>query len=219
MTDYYKLSLELLRIILLENQYDFWANWITEDIENWKENQSTEHHLRAYGGMGSFNDIVIGNHDISGLWQGAIFGHLQSLAYGLANGEELSIILQRIGSASNQISGWRCRSCGASQLTTLDIERFIRDTTLPQIFIEFLQTDRLTDLLNIDAILSNLEIKEKRVFIEKHITEANIEISNNTNWLWTCPKCSSNETCAYRWILLEDNAKIIEASDNLPLIN
>lgn len=39
MADYYKQSLELLRSILLENQYNFWAKWMTEDIESWEENQ------------------------------------------------------------------------------------------------------------------------------------------------------------------------------------
>jgi hypothetical protein len=44
---------------LLDAVGDHWADWIGADIERWRSNRDTSHHLRAYGGMGSFNDIVI----------------------------------------------------------------------------------------------------------------------------------------------------------------
>lgn len=217
MTDYYKQSLELLRTILLENHYDFWANWLSEDIEKWDKNRDTEHHIRAYGGMGSFNDIVFGNQDIVGLWQGAVFGQLQSLAYSLAKGEKLNAIIERIGVNSSQISGWRCQNCATARLTNLDIERFLRDNTLPQVFIKLLNDNQLADIINIESIINNSQVQQKRVALEKLITETNIEISGDTNWLWNCPKCGSSETCTFRWNLLENNTKLIEASDNLPI--
>ena len=46
------------------------------DIEDWTRRQEVAHHLRAYGGMGSFNDLpsIRGNHDY-------IFGFLKSVCY------------------------------------------------------------------------------------------------------------------------------------------
>lgn len=217
MTDYYKQSLELLRTILLENQYDFWANWMAEDIENWEKTKSTEHHLRAYGGMGSFNDVVIGNQDSAGLWQGRVFGMLQSLAYGLASGNALEDILARITTTSTQISGWRCQDCGAARINTVDIERFVCTSILPQLFVNYLKDNRLTEVLDTHKFLSSEEVTNKRTAIEHLLGQSNIEIASDNNWLWTCPKCGSSRVCSYRWEILNNETKIVESADNLEI--
>lgn len=217
MTDYYKQSLELLRTILLENQYDFWANWMTEDIENWEKNKNTEHHLRAYGGMGSFNDVVIGNQDLASLWQGRLFGMLQSLAYGLANGEVLKDILARITTTSTQISGWQCQDCGAARINAIDIERFVCASILPQTFVNYLKDNRLAELLDINKLISSEEVSNKKTAIERLIRQSNIEIDSDNNWLWTCPKCGSSKVCSYRWEILNNETKIVESADNLEI--
>lgn len=217
MTDYYKQSLELLRTILLENQYDFWANWMTEDIENWEKNKNTEHHLRAYGGMGSFNDVVIGNQDLASLWQGRLFGMLQSLAYGLANGEVLKDILARITTTSTQISSWRCQDCGAARINAIDIERFVCASILPQTLVNYLKDNRLAELLDINKLISSEEVSNKKTAIERLIRQSNIEIDSDNNWLWTCPKCGSSKVCSYRWEILNNETKIVESADNLEI--
>ena len=217
MADNYKQSLELLRIILLENQFDFWANWLTEDIENWEKNKSTEHHLRAYGGMGSFNDVVIGNQDSTGLWQGRVFGMLQSLAYGLASGDALEDILAHINTTSNQISGWRCQDCGAARINAIDIERFVCASVLPQVFTNHLKDNRLAEILDTNKLISSEDVSDKKTAVERLIGQSNIEIASDNNWLWTCPKCGSSKVCSYRWEILNNETKIIEFDDNLEI--
>ena len=46
------------------------------DIQDWTQRREVAHHLRAYGGMGSFNDLpsMRGNHDY-------IFDFLKSVCY------------------------------------------------------------------------------------------------------------------------------------------
>ena len=217
MTDNYKQSLELLRTILLENQYDFWANWMAEDIKNWEDTKSTEHHLRAYGGMGSFNDVMIGNQDSTGLWQGRVFGMLQSLAYGLASGEVLEDILARINTSSTQIRGWRCQDCGAARINAIDIELFVCASILPQIFVNHLKDNKLAKILDTNKLLSSEEVSNKKTAVEKLIGQSNIEIASDNNWLWTCPKCGSAKVCSYRWDILNNETKIIESDDNLKI--
>lgn len=38
-----------------------------EDLKLWETTKSAEHHLHAYGGMGSFNDIAIGGNNREGI--------------------------------------------------------------------------------------------------------------------------------------------------------
>jgi hypothetical protein len=65
-----------------------WRSWIAQDIEEWESRKSASHHLSAYGGMGSFNDI--GFDDV---WLDTLFQDLKA-----------SVIILRITRARNQIS-------------------------------------------------------------------------------------------------------------------
>ena len=65
-TDIYTKALICLRSILQADHPEFknWINWLERDIQDWAQRRDAAHHLRAYGGMGSFNDLpnMRGNH-------------------------------------------------------------------------------------------------------------------------------------------------------------
>ena len=77
-TDIYTEALICLRSILLADHPGFqnWIDWLERDIQDWTQRQEVAHHLLAYGGTGSFNDLpsMRGNHDY-------IFGFLKSMCY------------------------------------------------------------------------------------------------------------------------------------------
>ena len=77
-TDIYAEALYCLHSILVTDHPEFqnWINWLERDIEDWTQRREVAHHLRAYGGMGSFNDLprMRGNHEY-------IFGFLKSVCY------------------------------------------------------------------------------------------------------------------------------------------
>ena len=77
-TDIYTEALTCLRSIVLADHPEFqnWIDWLERDIQDWNQRREVTHHLRAYGGMGSFNDLpsMRGNHDY-------IFDFLKSVCY------------------------------------------------------------------------------------------------------------------------------------------
>ena len=77
-TDIYTEALNCLHSILLADHPEFqnWIGWLERDIQDWNQHREVAHHLLAYGGMGSFNDLpsMRGNHD-------HIFGFLKSVCY------------------------------------------------------------------------------------------------------------------------------------------
>lgn len=77
-SDIYTEALTCLRSILLADHPEFqnWIDWLERDILDWNQQREVAHHLRAYGGMGSFNDLpsMRGNHDY-------IFDFLKSVCY------------------------------------------------------------------------------------------------------------------------------------------
>jgi hypothetical protein len=219
MTDYYKIALEVLSKILQEENYDHWAKWLQEDIKLWEINKSVEHHLRAYGGMGSFNDVVIGGNDNEGIWKSHVFGHLQTLAFSLAKGDSLASILEGISSRNNanEISGWRCRNCGDARMTDRDINLFIANYYIPKFFLEYVKEDRLKEVTNMVKLIDSEVVINKKTQLKSLIQQANITLNPDDNWLWTCPKCGSSAVCAYHWNVLEDGSKLIEGCNNLEI--
>jgi predicted RNA-binding Zn-ribbon protein involved in translation (DUF1610 family) len=219
MTDYYKTALEMLAQIMKEENYDNWVNWLQEDIGLWETNKSVEHHLHAYGGMGSFNDVVIGGNDNEGIWKGNVFGNLQTLTYSLAKGDSLESILEGISNRnnSNEISGWRCRNCGDARMTQRDINLFIANYFIPTFFVQFVQENRLKQVFDILKLIDSEEVMNKKGQIKALIQSANVMLNPDNNWLWNCPKCGSSEVCAYRWKVLEDGSKLVEGDDNLEI--
>ena len=219
MTDYYKTTLEVLSQILQEENYDHWAKWMQEDIKLWENNKSVEHHLRAYGGMGSFNDVNVGGNDKEGIWKNHIFGRLQTLAYSLAKGNSVESILKPISNQHHaiEISGWRCRNCGDARMTDRDINLFIAYYFIPKLFTEYVHKDKLQEVANITKLIDSEEVTVKKEQIKSLIKQANIILNPDDNWLWTCPKCGSSEVCAYRWNVLENGSKLVESDHNLDI--
>lgn len=69
---------------------DYWAQWIHSDIDQWRSANSTSHHLSAYGGMGTLNDVVIcrmNQHNVTELqepWVNILFDWLKAICHYLA---------------------------------------------------------------------------------------------------------------------------------------
>jgi hypothetical protein len=67
-----------------------WADWLREDIAAWRGSGDVSHHRGAYGGMGSFNDVVIcrGNrHHVSAEqepWANSLFEWLKAILFHLS---------------------------------------------------------------------------------------------------------------------------------------
>ncbi len=221
MTDYYKISLEMLIKLLKGEGYENWEKWLSEDVSLWETDKSTEHHLNAYGGMGSFNDIVLGSNDLRSVWKNKLFGIVQTLAYGFAKGNISTIPINETfyGYGSKEISGWRCRDCGEAKIKKRDIEIYISNTLLPKIFVAYINQDKLTEILDLEKVINLGIVLKKRTEIENIIQKSAIEVSDSAEWLWTCPKCQSKETCVYRWVLCDDGTKLFEANDNLKINN
>lgn len=67
-----------------------WANWLREDIAAWRGSGDVSHHRAAYGGMGSFNDVILcrqNKHHISAEqepWANSLFEWLKALLFHLS---------------------------------------------------------------------------------------------------------------------------------------
>lgn len=232
--DFYKLTLEAIFKLLNETGVQFWADWILEDLDNWENNKSVWHHLSAYGGMGSFNDVVIcveNNHKVTKqqeTWVNHLLMSLQSLAYYLAKYEtseiNVDIIKEKLKYNYSKIQGSRCLACGYSELSESDIDNFIAPKIISEVMIKALSEGRLIEFIDrvIDMNLPQIYIEREKIKII--IERSNINFTTLQRQMRPCPKCGSNDTAVYRWnktkrknILMEEVERLDPSEDNLPL--
>ncbi|WP_321515970.1 DUF6966 domain-containing protein [Marinifilum fragile] len=215
--------LKVLRILLEKSDNTHWANWITQDIEEWNRSKSTKHHLSAYGGMGSINDLWVGGNDIKGSWKNEIFDHSKSLAYALAQrkgmgGSEL------VGISPNRhravIQGWRCLECGYGEVSKVEIESYIANKFVPILLRQKIESGDVCKIVNISELTIEEQVVEHRRKVISAVEKSEIRLIERADkWMQPCPNCDSDNTAVYRWNFNEnsDLGEITPSSDNLKL--
>lgn len=219
MKDYYKISLEILHRILKDSGNDHWANWITKDINEWIDNKKVDHHLRAYGGMGSINDLAVGGADMIGVWKNRLFDIIKNISWSLAKGKisRVPVDTEFYRYGNNEISGWRCCKCGHSRIDRVKIEDYLSTKFLPIIIVNLIESDELEKVIDLDSIVYRKEINTLRELISKKIISEGITLTNGNEWLWTCPECESKDVCVYRWIYNDKKDTLTESKDNVKI--
>jgi hypothetical protein len=85
------------------------------------------------------------------------------------------------------------------------------------LFVDYIQQNKLIEILDLQGIVELEEIVEKRKEIEELLQNANIILTSGNEWLWTCPECESKNICVYRWQTIDNDTKLIESKDNLKM--
>jgi len=203
---------------LLESQGEnHWRNWILRDIDEWENNCSVSHHLSAYGGMGSFNDIGFENP-----WVGYLFDDLKSACYFLAQSPlhkaAADSIKPSMGNVGFNLQGWRCLTCGYEVVSSFDVERFAARKIIREEILKALDSGHLEQL--VESVLQQPPPHKTLTLhaIAIGAKRSGISLRHEKDWLRPCPKCNGNDTAVYRWNLIENGGFHFEPStDNLPL--
>ncbi|HXA45074.1 MAG TPA: hypothetical protein VNZ25_06175 [Candidatus Angelobacter sp.] len=193
-----------------------WRSWIAQDINDWEGHKSVSHHLSAYGGMGSFNDI--GFDDV---WLGTLFDDLKSACYYFAhqptNKPDIRALERSMGIVGFELSGWRCLACGYGVVSRRDIEYFIARRVIRQNVLAEAGRTRLREFVASAIRLhpSDAVLTPERV--AGLADGSGLHIRDNNEWLRPCPSCGSADTAVYRWLLADDGHKFVPAHDNSQL--
>jgi hypothetical protein len=93
MTTYFQ-ALTALEYLLDKVGEKHWRDWLRQDVDLWQSKKDVSHHLSAYGGMGSFNDIWISVQNgynvtkVQEPWVNHLFEILKGLCFRLAHNPE-----------------------------------------------------------------------------------------------------------------------------------
>lgn len=194
-----------------------WRSWIAQDINEWETRKSVRHHLSAYGGMGSFNDI--GFEDV---WLGTLFDDLKSACYYCAHHPtgkpDVRALEHSMGSVGFELCGWRCLLCGYGVVSHRDIDYFIARRVIRQRLVVEAGRARLREFVHwvIQSRPSDALFTHERV--TDWVDRSGLHIRDSNDWLRPCPGCGSNDTVVYRWLLVDKAGdRFVSSHDNLPL--
>jgi hypothetical protein len=194
-----------------------WRSWIAQDIREWESRQSTRHHLSAYGGMGSFNDI--GFDDV---WLGTLFVDLRGLCYHLAKHAtgalDLRCLELSLGRMGFELSGWRCLACAYGVVSRRNLDAFIARRVIRSRILSAVAGAGLREFVVCTIQANPRDALYTPENVLEWITNGAIHIRDSTAWLRPCPNCASDDTAVYRWSLLEEpNYQFVPSQGNLPL--
>ncbi len=194
-----------------------WRSWIAQDVDEWESHRSVRHHLSAYGGMGSFNDIAFED-----VWLGTLFDDLKSACYYFAHHPtgkpDIRALESSMGSDGFTLSGWRCLACGYGVVSHRDIDYFIARRVIRQRILAEAEHTRLQEFVGSavrsrpsDAALTSAKVAD-------WATRSGLHIRQSKDWLRPCPSCGSDDTAVYRWLLVDEGGhRFVPSHDNLPL--
>ena len=216
MNEYRKILL-LLKDLLNKSENYHWEKWIDQDIYDWDNLKSTKHHKSAFGGMGSINDLYVGDSGKIGTWKNNMFDYLKSLSWTFATKNEI----QFSSNKSSIIQGVICRNCHFAEISEGGIESFISEKYIPILVAKFLPTDKYSTLTDIESFINDSDITNDRNKLINSLKNFNIKLNNNIIWSNPCPKCDNGDKCVYRWEVNETNETIVltRSKNNLSLKN
>ena len=212
--DNYVIALQILYSLLVDSGNSHWAQWIKKDIYFWENQNSVTHHLKAFGGMGSINDIYLENADIAGVWRNNLFDITKAFSWSIAKRKISSPTESFYNKDPQDISGWRCLICNHAIIPTLSIEQYLAATLLPKLFVEYAIENRLIEILELERNIMLDSVVKRRERIKGLIQANNITLSMNKDWLKVCTKCGGNVRI-YRWTLEDNDTKLIASDSNL----
>ncbi len=195
-----------------------WQKWIGEDIYQWRTARSVTHHLSAYGGIGSFNDI-----NFNDPWLGNLFDGIQSVCYFLAKQfpavcVDQTALQESMGTIGCQLSGWMCFGCGYGVVSNRDIDGFVAYRIIREEILKSVSCCGLRGLVGrvVRKPPSNSSINHKMVLTWVEQSGINVRIENG--WWCPCPSCASEDTGVYRWDFVGNpQCNFRPAAHNLPV--
>jgi hypothetical protein len=116
-----------------------------------------------------------------------------------------------------RLSGWRCLTCGYSEVSPASIDAFIAGERIPEMAFTACVERTLVHL--IDSVL-RMEISALtacRPDLSSAAERSGIRVQNRDGWMRPCPECESDNTAVYRWLFKIGPNRFEPAKDNLPM--
>jgi hypothetical protein len=222
----YEDALQAMELLLDSVGEHHWRDWVRQDLTEWRCAKQVGHHLSAYGGMGSFNDLYLcrtNRHDVTEAqepWVNCLFEDLRSICYHLARhtGRRVSSagLARTMGRVGVELSGWRCLACGYAEVTQRDTEWYIARHLVRRGILDTCASGDLAAFFRSVLTVNLPELDAERAALSKSVLSSGLRLTAREGWLRPCPNCGGQNTAVFRWVRASRGELFVPASNNLP---
>ena len=183
-----------------------WLKWARGHLDTARSGPIDPTVLDAYGGIGSFNDLVldpVNGHALDRIqvpWANRLLAVLGERVYQLAiERADERFEAAWVHVADPPIEGWRCLVCGHSEITDYDIEWWAARILVP---VHVADSSLAEGPALVDTILSGqvLGATESRADVMARASVSGVHITDRDDAMRPCPACESADMVVYRWI-------------------
>lgn len=193
-----------------------WQPYLQEHLETWERTGDASSHRSIYGGMGSFNDLIIcglNKHKVTPEqepWANSLLMTLSSICYTFATGKDFKLEDLK-GEARKYLQGWLCCDCSHAEITERDIDTFISQKLVNSMILQRADAESIIPIVD-DVIKLDIPglIINKQAVREK-VKRSGISLGDYDGWMRPCPSCGSSNTRVYRWA---DKGKSFKPASN-----
>ncbi len=203
-----------------------WAQKIRAALDEYSKNGNVEPYLAFFGGAGSLNDLILSEahgHKVSPTqypWVNTLLQALLSLSSAAAqalHAKDKFNLDQNWFEWHRKLQGWICIDCDHASLTPLEIESALAAWTVADELHPQVPED-CRQAVEIAIKGESTNVHQRRTALKENAKLANISVSaagRDKGLMRPCPKCGSEKTQAFRWILEEDDATLTAADNAL----
>lgn len=189
---------------LFHNTNNRWEGWIKKDISNFEESGDAVHHLRAYGELGSINQVEITCEENSLppdsiLWINQLLKEMLRLTYYIAgkieSNEEIkkADIMDRLSSNNYIMTGEKCLNCRYGKVSIDKINSFLSSQIVPALLKEYMEKNELTKLVESFLSFRIPGLAKAENNIRRALQIRNLHIDYQKKEMLSCPRCKSKE--------------------------
>jgi len=189
---------------LFHNTNNSWEGWIKKDISNFEESGDVVHHLRAYGELGSINQVKITCEDNSLPpdsipWINQLLKEMLRLTYYLAGKIEANEkikkadIMDRLSHYNCIIAGEKCLNCRYGKVSIDKINSFLSRQIVTALIIEYMEKNELTNLVELFLSYRIPGLAKAESSIRQALKSQNLHIDFQKKEMSSCPRCKSKE--------------------------
>jgi len=225
MADAYRAALTACRDLLVRVREPAWAAWLERDLAEWAHGR-VRHHLEAFGGMGSLNDLVLSRdngHDLAAedeAWANALLEQLLDTSRELARSIERSAqpawrAPSSTAATDASLTGWRCLSCGRGAVSDHAVETAIAREIVGATLRADAKTGAPRTHWDPAELRTGADADVLRARVHAALAAGDVPHSSDPPPARRCPHCHAPDVASCTWQLTPDGAH--PAPGNLPL--
>lgn len=199
--DYYSITLNAIRKLLLKVGKDKYADVVSECIEKWETEKDCDMFRREFDKNGRFADFRLDSSNISdpekGLWTGQLFSALVAMsaqtAFLIGRGKDVDIndMRRTFGAANEIMYASRCSSCGALEATASDLDKYVSKIVIARKVVDGLEACSLDETVDSITELTAPEIQRERRKAKTRLENSRIPYTDAYGRAKSCLKCGS----------------------------